>query len=146
MDIKNIEDDFERLTTALGDLKTRYDEDSLDAALSAVIVGFYRSQNTGDKRLSRLHDLLGTEIKVGTKKRDVETIIKTAVKESIIAGNAVEVIPELQYAALTLAMSLVEAFVETEQFELAENVKRAFRKSSLALAEMLENNTPEVLH
>ncbi|HHE3494660.1 hypothetical protein ACFGZQ_03685 [Pasteurella multocida] len=146
MDIENIENDIEQLASVLGNLKTRYDEDSLDAALGTVIVKFYRNQDTGDKRLSRLHDLLGTEIKTNVQKRDVESIIKAAVKEAILVDNAVKVIPELQYAALTLVMSTVEMLVELEQFELAENIKRAFKESSVALATMLENNQPEVIH
>ncbi|HDR1870567.1 TPA: hypothetical protein QB623_001267 [Pasteurella multocida] len=146
MNIENIENDIEQLASVLGNLKTRYDEDSLDAALGTVIVKFYRNQDTGDKRLSRLHDLLGTEIKTNVQKRDVESIIKAAVKEAILVDNAVKVIPELQYAALTLVMSTVEMFVELEQFELAENIKHAFKESSIALATMLENNQPEVIH
>lgn len=142
----DIENDIKQLVAVLDSLKTRYSEDSLDAALGAAVVEFYRDQNTGDKRLSCLHDLLGTKIKVNTQKNNIESIIKNAVKEAILVGDAGEIIPELQYAALTLTMTLVDTFTETNQLELAEKIKKAFKESSLALATMLENDSPEALH
>ncbi|UDW84595.1 hypothetical protein K7G91_000881 [Pasteurella canis] len=142
----DIENDIKQLVAVLDSLKTRYSEDSLDAALGAAVVEFYRTQNMGGKRLSRLHDLLGTKIKVNTQKNNIESIIKNAVKEAILVGDVGEIIPELQYAALTLVMTLVDTFTETNQLELAEKIKKAFKESSLKLATMLENDSPEVLH
>lgn len=142
----DIENDIKQLVAVLDSLKTRYSENSLDAALGAAVVEFYRTQNMGGKRLSRLHDLLGTKIKVNTQKNNVESIIKNAVKEAILVGDVGEIIPELQYAALTLVMTLVDTFTETNQLELAEKIKKTFKESSLELATMLENDSQEVLH
>lgn len=142
----DIENDVKQLIAVLDSLKTRYSENSLDAALGAAVVAFYHAQNMGDKRLSRLHDLLGTKIKVNTQKNNIESIIKNAVKEAILVGDVGEIIPELQYAALTLAMTLVDTFTESNQLELAEKTKKAFKESSLELATMLENDSLEVLH
>ncbi|APB80189.1 hypothetical protein [Pasteurella multocida] len=142
----DIENDIKQLIAVLDSLKTRYSENSLDAALCAAVVEFYHTQNMGGKRLSRIHDLLGTKIKVNTQKNNIESIIKNAVKEAILVGDAGEIIPELQYAALTLVMTLVDTFTKTNQLELAEKIKKAFKESSLKLATMLENDSLEVLH
>ncbi|HDR0870078.1 hypothetical protein [Pasteurella multocida] len=142
----DIENDIKQLIAVLDSLKTRYSENSLDAALCAAVVEFYHTQNMGGKRLSRIHDLLETKIKVNTQKNNIESIIKNAVKEAILVGDAGEIIPELQYAALTLVMTLVDTFTKTNQLELAEKIKKAFKESSLKLATMLENDSLEVLH
>ncbi|MFC1051661.1 hypothetical protein ACFGWE_03700 [Pasteurella multocida] len=146
MDIENIENDIERLVASLDDLNIRYGEDRLDAILATAITGFYSNQNTDDGRLSRLLMVLDTGTKTNTQNHSVECIVKKAVHEAVFAGKAVEMVPELQYAALMLATSLVKTFTENNQIELAENIKRAFKESSLALATMIESDRPEVLH
>ncbi|MEB3457368.1 hypothetical protein [Pasteurella multocida] len=146
MDIENIENDIERLVASLNDLNIRYGEDRLDAILATAITGFYSNQNTDDERLSRLLMVLDTGTETNTQNHSVECTIKKAVHEAVFAGKAVEMVPELQYAALMLATSLVKTFTENNQIELAENIKRAFKESSLALATMIESDRPEVLH
>ncbi|MFC1158714.1 hypothetical protein ACFGXL_06840 [Pasteurella multocida] len=146
MDIENIENDIERLVASLNDLNIRYGEDRLDAILATAITGFYSNQNTDDGRLSRLLMVLDTKTKTDAQNHSVECIVKNAVCEAVFAGKAVEMVPELQYAALMLATSLVKTFTENNQIELAENIKRAFKESSLALATMIESDRPEVLH